>query len=197
MSSEKIVCPQCGCYNTVTSDNCWKCKRKILDEEKRELIDKISEENNLAKKKLDAEYLAEIETWKVQLERAKNTGNWGFVSDDARKWASDSILVTSSHLLGSAKAFKEIDVIAVEVVFGMNLIKDVFKSIRDIVGGRSDTVEKLMRDTRKTAMSELREEALMLQADAIIAVKFDYVEIGGGNGNMILMVASGTAVKYV
>ncbi|WP_368074100.1 heavy metal-binding domain-containing protein [Sulfitobacter sp. SK025] len=42
---------------------------------------------------------------------------------------------------------------------------------------------------------ELKQEASLLGADAVVAVDLDYVQIGDGGWSMVMLVASGTAVK--
>ncbi|WP_167620220.1 YbjQ family protein [Paracoccus ravus] len=75
----------------------------------------------------------------------------------------------------------------------MNAFKDLFAAARDVFGGRSETVQKTMRHSRETALYELRREAYRLGANAVVGVDLDYVELSG-SGNMVLLVASGTAV---
>ena len=75
----------------------------------------------------------------------------------------------------------------------MNIFKDLFAGLRDIVGGRSKAVQKTMRDSRRTALYELKKEAHEVGANAVVGVDLDYVEISAG-GSMVLLVASGTAV---
>ena len=90
---------------------------------------------------------------------------------------------------------KRLEVVTAEVAYGMNIFKDLFASVRDIVGGRSEAVQKTMRDARRTALYELKKEAHSVGANAVIAVDLDYVELSGGAGaNMVMLVASGTAV---
>ena len=61
---------------------------------------------------------------------------------------------------------------------------------------RSAASQKVLRDARKTALAELRREALMVGADAVIAIDLDYQELsGGGKSGMLMIVASGTAVR--
>jgi uncharacterized protein YbjQ (UPF0145 family) len=75
----------------------------------------------------------------------------------------------------------------------MNIFKDLFAGIRDIVGGRSEAVQKTMRDSRRTALYELKKEAHMVGANAVVGVDLDYMEMSSA-GSMVLLVASGTAV---
>jgi uncharacterized protein YbjQ (UPF0145 family) len=88
---------------------------------------------------------------------------------------------------------KRIEIVTAECAFGMNIFKDLFAGIRDIVGGRSEAVQKTLRDSRKTALYELKKEAHAVGANAVVGVDLDYVELSAA-GNMVLLVASGTAV---
>ena len=87
-----------------------------------------------------------------------------------------------------------IDIVTAESVQGMNVIKDLFASVTDIVGGRSTTTENVLIEAREDCLRELRQRATALGADAVIGVDLDYSEFQGGGG-MLFLVASGTAVK--
>jgi uncharacterized protein YbjQ (UPF0145 family) len=73
------------------------------------------------------------------------------------------------------------------------LRKDLFAGVRDIVGGRSKAVQQTMRDARRTALYELKVEADLVGADAVVGVDLDYVELSAA-ASMVMLVASGTAV---
>ena len=62
-------------------------------------------------------------------------------------------------------------------------------------GGRSGSHQKALREARETCLEELAEEASGLGADAVVGVDLDYSEISGGGKGMVLLVASGTAVR--
>ena len=81
-----------------------------------------------------------------------------------------------------------------ETIIGANIFKDFFASIRDIVGGRSGSYERVLREAKDTALKEIKEEAIKLNANAVIGVDLDY-ETVGKNGGMLMVTASGTAVK--
>ena len=81
-----------------------------------------------------------------------------------------------------------------EAIVGANILKDIFVGIRDIVGGRSTAYEKELRRSRETALAELSEEARMKGADAVVGIDLDYEVIGSG-GSMLMVAASGTAVR--
>ena len=76
----------------------------------------------------------------------------------------------------------------------LNIFKDFFAGIRDIVGGRSGSYERVLREAKDTAIREMKEEAIKLGASAIVGVDLDY-ETVGKNGGMLMVTASGTAVK--
>ena len=88
---------------------------------------------------------------------------------------------------------KRIEIVTAECAFGMNIFKDLFAGVRDIVGGRSEAVQKTMRDSRRTALYELKREAYEVGANAVVGVDLDYVELSN-SGSMVMLVASGTAV---
>ena len=73
------------------------------------------------------------------------------------------------------------------------MFKDLFAGVRDIVGGRSKAVQNTLRDSRRTALYELKKEAYEVGANAVVGVDLDYMEMSSG-GSMVLLVASGTAV---
>jgi uncharacterized protein YbjQ (UPF0145 family) len=81
-----------------------------------------------------------------------------------------------------------------ETIIGANIFKDFLAGIRDIVGGRSGSYERVLREAKDTAMSEMIDRARRYGADAIVGIDLDY-ETVGKNGGMLMVSASGTAVK--
>ena len=81
-----------------------------------------------------------------------------------------------------------------EVISGVNFIKDFKASLRDIVGGRSGSDEQGLINARAQALRELEERARQMNADAVVGIDIDY-EVLGQNGSMLMVSASGTAVK--
>ena len=104
------------------------------------------------------------------------------------------ILSTTHHIEG-----KNIDsylgIVTGEAIIGANLFKDFFASITDIVGGRSGSYERVLRDAKEDALNELEAKASALGADAVIGIDLDYETIGN-NGSMLMVSANGTAVKF-
>lgn len=104
-------------------------------------------------------------------------------------------IIVTTETASNLPIATRLDIITAEVVIGMHLFRDIASAFRDTFGGRSETMQKGLRDARKTALEELRREALALGADAVVAVDLDYSEISGGGKSMLFLVASGTAVK--
>lgn len=105
------------------------------------------------------------------------------------------LIVTTEMSLDGYNILERIDIITSECVFGMNIFREVFAGIRDIFGGWSSASQKVLRDARRTCLTELRREALIVGADAVIAVDLDYSEISGDGKSMLLVVTSGTACR--
>lgn len=81
-----------------------------------------------------------------------------------------------------------------EVISGVNFIKDIKASLRNVFGGRSGSYEKEIIDARNQAMDEMARRAQAMGADAVIGIDIDYEVLGADNG-MLMVTASGTAVK--
>ena len=81
-----------------------------------------------------------------------------------------------------------------EVITGVNFIKDIKASLRDIVGGRSGSYEQELINARAQALRELEERARQMNADAVMGIDIDY-EVLGQSGSMLMVSASGTAVR--
>jgi len=84
-------------------------------------------------------------------------------------------------------------VVTGEAILGVNLFKDFFAGIRDIVGGRSASYEAELGKARQIALDEMAQAAAERGGNAVVGVDLDYEVIGANNG-MLLVSASGTAV---
>lgn len=106
------------------------------------------------------------------------------------------MLVTTTPSIEGKKIEQYYGVVVGEAVMGANVFKDIFASIRDIVGGRSGSYEDELTRARKVAFQELSEEAASLGANAVVAIDIDY-QVVGKNGSMLMVSICGTAVRYV
>jgi uncharacterized protein YbjQ (UPF0145 family) len=104
------------------------------------------------------------------------------------------MIVTTTTLVEGRPVAAYLGIVTGEVIVGANIFSDMFASVRDIVGGRSGAYEGALRDARTQALAELKLEAKDLGADAVIGIDLDY-EVLGKTGSMLMVSASGTAVK--
>lgn len=105
------------------------------------------------------------------------------------------MILTTTNSVEGRPAREYLGVVTGETIIGANFIKDFFAGIRDIVGGRSGSYEKVLREAKDSALREMEERAQRLGADAVIGIDIDYETIGQGN-SMIMVTCSGTAVRF-
>ena len=104
------------------------------------------------------------------------------------------MLITTTNTVEGKRIVEYYGLVSGETIIGANLIKDLFASITDIVGGRSSVYERTLREAKETAVSEMSAEAQRLGANAIIGVDLDYETLGSGS-SMLMVTACGTAVR--
>lgn len=105
------------------------------------------------------------------------------------------MIVTTTNSIEGKRIIDYKGIVSGEVIVGINVIKDMFASVRNFIGGRSKGYEEELIKARNNAMKELEERAEQLGANAIIGVDIDYQVLGADNG-MMMVIASGTAVYY-
>jgi uncharacterized protein YbjQ (UPF0145 family) len=93
-----------------------------------------------------------------------------------------------------AKVERFLGVVNGEAIIGANLFRDLFSSVRDVVGGRAGGYERALSGARDAALKDMVEAAREKGADGIVGIDFDYAVLGETNGMMMVSV-SGTAVK--
>jgi uncharacterized protein YbjQ (UPF0145 family) len=103
------------------------------------------------------------------------------------------MIVTTTALIEGRPVRTYHGVVTGEVIVGANMFRDLFASIRDIVGGRSGAYEDVLARARKQALSEMEAEAEKFGGNAVIGVDLDY-EVLGSNGSMLMVSCTGTAV---
>ncbi|MFC3674628.1 YbjQ family protein [Ferrovibrio xuzhouensis] len=105
------------------------------------------------------------------------------------------MITTTTDSIDGRKVAGYLGIVSGEAVMGTNVFRDFFAGITDILGGRSGGYEKELRKAKALALESMVEEAAELGADAVVGMDLDYQQIGGGDRQMLMVVASGTAVK--
>ena len=103
------------------------------------------------------------------------------------------MLVTTTHTIEGRRIVAYHGIVSGEAVIGANIVRDFFASIRDKIGGRAGSYEKVLRSGRDSALDEMADEAKTLGGNAVIGVELAYGAVGASE-SMMLVTASGTAV---
>ena len=104
------------------------------------------------------------------------------------------MIVSTTPTLEGRRITRYVGIASGEAIVGANIFRDLFASVRDIVGGRSGSYERILADARNQAIEELQSEAAARGANAVVGIDLDY-EVIGDTGSMLMVSASGTAVK--
>lgn len=104
------------------------------------------------------------------------------------------MIFTTTPTIDGKRITSYLGIVTGEAIMGANMFRDMFASIRDIVGGRSGAYEKELRKARELAFQELEDSANDLGANAVVGVDIDYEVLGEKNG-MLMVSVSGTAVR--
>jgi uncharacterized protein YbjQ (UPF0145 family) len=105
---------------------------------------------------------------------------------------TDGFAITTTPTIEGRRIQRYVGIVTGEAILGANIFKDLFAGIRDIVGGRSAVYEEELRRARTIALTELRQTAADLGANAVVGVDLDYETVG--KGTMLMVTVSGTAV---
>ena len=103
------------------------------------------------------------------------------------------MILTTTPTIEGHQILEYKGIVTGETIIGANFMKDLFAGIRDIIGGRSNSYEKVLRKAKDTAMAEMEEHATAIGANAIVGIDIDY-ETVGQSGSMLMVAVSGTAV---
>ena len=104
------------------------------------------------------------------------------------------MIITTTDEVAGYDVTGYLGIVAGEAVLGVNVFKDIFAGLRDIVGGRSGGYQGSLREAREAALADLEASAADLGADAVVGLDLDYEVLGQNNG-MLMVSANGTAVK--
>jgi uncharacterized protein YbjQ (UPF0145 family) len=106
------------------------------------------------------------------------------------------MIVTTTDVIQGAVIEAYLGIVTAEVVFGTNALRDFFAGIRDVIGGRTGSYERVFEKGHQEAIAELQRRAQRLGADAVIGIEIDTGTINvDQKGALLLITASGTAVR--
>jgi len=101
------------------------------------------------------------------------------------------VIITTTPVIEGKKIVKYLGIVAGEAIMGANIVRDIFASITDIVGGRSGAYENKLVHARNISIEEMETRARELGANAVVGIDIDYEVVREG---MLMVTACGTAV---
>lgn len=104
------------------------------------------------------------------------------------------MILTTTPTVDGRTITQYLRIVGGETITGMNMFKDIGAGFRNVVGGRASSWEDELIRARDSALNELWERAAQLGADAVVSIRLDFQPMGNG-GSMLLVAATGTAVK--
>ncbi|MEH2373313.1 YbjQ family protein [Nostoc sp.] len=106
------------------------------------------------------------------------------------------MIITTTDVIQGGVIESYLGIVTAEVVYGSNLLRDFLAGIRDIIGGRTASYERLFEQGQRKALEELEQRAERLGANAVIGIEIDTGTINlDQSGVLLLITATGTAVK--
>lgn len=101
------------------------------------------------------------------------------------------MIVTTTNSIEGQTIVRYLGLVNGEAIMGANIVRDLFASITDIVGGRSGAYESKLKEARDIAIEEMKSQAIRMGANAVVGIDVDYEVIREG---MLMVAVSGTAV---
>lgn len=101
------------------------------------------------------------------------------------------MLVTTTSNLQGKEIIEYHGIVSGEAIMGANIVRDLFASVTDVIGGRSAAYEDKLAEGREIAIREMEDRARQMGANAIIGVDLDFETLREG---MMMCIATGTAV---
>jgi uncharacterized protein YbjQ (UPF0145 family) len=106
------------------------------------------------------------------------------------------MLLSTTSTIDGKSVSQYLGIVTGEAVAGVNIFRDLFAGIRDVIGGRAGGYEKVLSQAKDQAMADLIAAATELGANAVIGVDIDYQAVGDKQ-SMLMVVVSGTAVRLI
>ncbi|MFZ5762671.1 MAG: heavy metal-binding domain-containing protein [Thermodesulfobacteriota bacterium] len=104
------------------------------------------------------------------------------------------MIITTTATIEGKNIIQYSGIVTAQVFMGVNIFRDIFSGVRDIVGGRSKSMENELNRAKDLLIKEIKEEAIMLNANAIVGLKIDFEDVGKTSGNAFMLFGTGTAV---
>jgi uncharacterized protein YbjQ (UPF0145 family) len=106
------------------------------------------------------------------------------------------MILSTTDVIQGAVVEAYLGIVTAEVVYGSNVLRDFFAGIRDVIGGRTASYERVFERGQQEAIAELEKRAEQLGANAVIGIEIDTGTINiDESGVLLLITATGTAIR--
>tara|TARA_Y100000746_G_scaffold112675_1_gene96293 strand:- start:724 stop:1038 length:315 start_codon:yes stop_codon:yes gene_type:complete len=102
------------------------------------------------------------------------------------------MIVTTSESIPGKETLEALGIARGSTVRARNIGRDIFAALKNVVGGEIEEYTKLQADAREQALQRMIEDAVSLDADAVINLRFSTSLIMQGASEIL---AYGTAVR--
>lgn len=102
------------------------------------------------------------------------------------------MILSNTPFVSGKEITQHLDLVRGSTVRARNIGRDIFASIKNIVGGEISEYTQLLADSREQALQRMIEDAERKGADAIINIRFTTSAVMQGSAEIL---AYGTAVK--
>ena len=96
------------------------------------------------------------------------------------------MILTTTSTIDGRPVQDYLGVINAQSIIGANMFKDIFAGLRDLIGGRSKTYERVIEEAKEDAMRELTQKAQAMGANAVVGIDLDF-ETVGASGSMLMV----------
>lgn len=101
------------------------------------------------------------------------------------------ILVNTDYISG--KEFEMLTMVKGSTIQSKNIGRDITQGLKTLIGGELKAYNEMMNEARALATKRMVEEATILQADAIVNIRYASSAVMQGAAEVIVY---GTAVKF-
>ena len=177
-------------------DNEYQYYRQIGDEYTKDLTNKREWQQNQIEK-LEYKGIGDKSKWielKQKLQDGQNLQGVDYEYFLAKLREYEQGVVTTTLDVEGREIVAYLGIVSGQTVIGLNFIKDSIMGLTDTFGGRSGIMERNFRTAKDEAVKQMTEDGKRMGGNAVIGVSVDFNSIEGKNKQMLMVIATGTAV---
>lgn len=138
-------------------------------------------------------YETEAQKERDELKRKQDEKDKALKFNQAEKAGFPDIILTTESI-SPFKVKQRLGIVSAEYAHRSKIFQQFMAEISSIGQRRVGATQTALKQAKETVLLELKREAYLLGADAIVAVDLDYSEISGAGDPMLFLVANGTAI---